>query len=210
MDLHKKSQVFQRRRARTLRFQLLVLIETYQVEHRGRLGCIFGKRKRVYIPTPPPTALIMAPAFVRDGVLKPRGGRGPNRYLFPVPKNATKASMIVHLVLFNKLHQSKPHSFCLPYVEDLAFLVQVHSMLPPRLSMSSAYMSYLNDPFSRELDGVRVQASVDEELVACHFDRRNAFWSLMLLEALQGGFRVQIDGQIYGFSFLPFGWQFHP
>ena len=55
--------------------------------------------------------------------------------------------MIVHLVLFNKLHQSKPHSVFLPSVENLAFLVQVHSMLPPTLSMSSAYTSYLNDPF---------------------------------------------------------------
>ena len=106
--------------------------------------------------------------------------------------------MIVHLVLFNKLHQSKPHSFCLPSVEDLAFLVQVHSMLPP----------YLNDPFRRELNSLRVQASADEELVACPIDLTNAFWSMIRPEALQGSFGVQIDGQLYGFSFLPFGWKF--
>ena len=76
--------------------------------------------------------IIMARAFVRDGVLKLCGGRCTNPYLFPVPKNATKASMIVHLVCFNKQHQSKPHSFGLPSVEDLAFLVQGHSMPPPQ------------------------------------------------------------------------------
>ena len=92
--------------------------------------------------------LIMARALVRDGILKPCGGGGPNGYPFPVPKNATKASMIVHLVRFNKQHQLKPHSFCLPSVEDFAFLVQVHSMLPPRLSMNSAYMSYVTGRLS--------------------------------------------------------------
>ena len=46
--------------------------------------------------------------------------------------------------------------------------------------------------------------------MACHIDLTNAFWSLVLPEALQGSFRVQIDGQIYGFSCLPFGWQFSP
>ena len=117
--------------------------------------------------------------------------------------------MIVHLVRFNKQHQSKPHNFCLPSMEDLAFLVQVHSM-PPGLSMSGAYMSYLNDHFLRELHSLRVQASAKEELVACHIDVTNAFWYLVLPEALQGGFRVQIDGQIYGFSCLPFGWQSSP
>ena len=76
--------------------------------------------------------------------------------------------------------------------------------------MNSAYLSYLNDPFLRELDSLRVQASADEELVACHIDLTDVFWSLVLLEALQGSFRVQIDGQIYGFSCLPFGWQFSP
>ena len=76
--------------------------------------------------------------------------------------------------------------------------------------MRNAYMSYLNGPFLRQLNSLRVQASADEELVACHIDLRNAFWSLIRPEALQGGFRVHIDGKIYGFSFLPFGWQFHP
>ena len=118
--------------------------------------------------------------------------------------------MIVHLVRFNRQHQSRPHNFCLPFVEDLAFLVQVHSMLPPRLSMGSACMSHLNDPFLRELDNLRVQASTSEDLVACHIDPTSAFWSLVLPEALQGSCRVQTDGQIYGFSCLPLGWQFSP
>ena len=77
---------------------------------------------------------LMVRALVRDGVLKPcGGGGGPNGYLFSVPKNATKASMIVHEFRFNKQHRSCPHSFCLPSVEDLAYLVQVHSMRPPTL-----------------------------------------------------------------------------
>ena len=76
--------------------------------------------------------------------------------------------------------------------------------------MSNAYMSYLGDPFLRELDSLRVQASADEELVACHIDLTHAFWSLILPEALQGCFLVQIDGQICGLSCLPFGWHFHP
>ena len=56
---------------------------------------------------------------------------------------------------------------------------------PPRLSMSTAYMSYLNDPFVRELYSLRVQASEDEELVACHIYVTHAFWSLIVLETLQ-------------------------
>ena len=75
--------------------------------------------------------LIMARALVRDGGLSPwegGGGGGANGYRFPVPKNLAKASMIVHLVKFNKEHSHKPMSFDLPSVEDLAFLVQVHSM----------------------------------------------------------------------------------
>ena len=118
--------------------------------------------------------------------------------------------MIVHLVRFNKHQQLKPHNFFLPSVEDLAFLVQVHSMPPPRLSMSSAYMSYLNEPGLTELDSLRVQASVDEELVACHINLTNAFWSLIVPEPLQGRFRVQIDSQLYCLSCLPYGWQFQP
>ena len=152
----------------------------------------------------------MARALVRDGVLKTCEVGGGNGYLFPVPKNASKASMIVHVVRFDKQHTCRPHNFCLPSVEDLAFLVQIYSMLPPKLSIGTTYLPHLNDPFPRELDNLRVQASRDEELVACHIDLTNAFRSLILPEALQGSFRVQIDGQTYGFSCLPFGWQFSP
>ena len=146
------------------------------------------------MPDISPEDVIMALALVRDVVLKPCGGGGPNGYLFPVPQNATKASMIVHLVPFIEQHQSKPHSFCLPFVDDLAFLVQVHSMLPPKFSMHSVYLSYLNDSFLSEVDSLRVQASGDEESVACHIDLTNVVWSLVLPQAPQGSCRVQIDG----------------
>ena len=68
----------------------------------------------------------MARTLVRDGVLHPfeRGGGG----LMDTPKHATKASMIVHLVHFDKQHTSRPLCFCPPSVEDLAFLVQIHHM----------------------------------------------------------------------------------
>ena len=84
------------------------------------------------MPDISPEGLIMARALVRDGVLKPCGGGGDG-YFFPVPKNASKASMIVHLVRFNKQHTCRRHIFCLHSVEDLGFLVQIHSMLPPQV-----------------------------------------------------------------------------
>ena len=49
-----------------------------------------------------------------------------------------------------------------------------------------------------------------EELFACHVDLTNAFWSLRLPAHLRGAFRVQIDGNVYGFNCLPFGWQYSP
>ena len=52
----------------------------------------------------------------------------PNAYLFPIPKNAVKASMIVHLVRLNKCHCFELPRFSLPSVEGLAFLIQAHSM----------------------------------------------------------------------------------
>ena len=59
-----------------------------------------------------PEGLIMARALVRDGVLRQfaegEGPLGPNGYLFPIPKNAVKASMIVHLVHLNKCHYFEP------------------------------------------------------------------------------------------------------
>ena len=83
------------------------------------------------VPGISPEGRMMARALVRHGVVKFFWGGVPNGYLFPVPKNATKASTIVQLVLFSRQHRSKPHIFCLPSVEVLAFLVLVHSMLPP-------------------------------------------------------------------------------
>ena len=68
--------------------------------------------------------LVMARALVRDGVLAPcQAALPPNGWLFPVPKNSEKASMIVHVVEFNRQHSSKPPSFSLPVVEDLASLI---------------------------------------------------------------------------------------
>ena len=56
------------------------------------------------------------------------GPLGPNGYLFPIPKNAVKACMIMHLVRLNKCHRFEPPCFSLPSLEDLAFLMQAHSM----------------------------------------------------------------------------------
>ena len=41
-------------------------------------------------------------------------------------------------------------------------------MPPPGSSMNSAYLSYFNDPFWRELDSLWVQACANRELLPCH------------------------------------------
>ena len=157
--------------------------------------------------------LVMARALVRDGVLAPcHTDLPPNGWLFPVPKNSEKASMIVHLVEFNRQHSSKPPSFSLPVVEDLASLIQLHFMhewrgffdLPPGAD------AYLNDPFLRALRSLKLSASPGDKLLACHVDLKNAFWSLLLPVEFRQTFRVSIDGQSYAFNCLPFGWQFSP
>ena len=131
--------------------------------------------------------------------------------MFPVPKNSTKASMIVHLVKFNKAHEHKPASFGLPSVEDLALMVQVHSLQLPRLALGDAdYLRFLSDPFLQSLEHLRVESEPGAPLVACHVDLTNAFWSLRLPDHLRGAFRVCVDGKIYGFNCLPFGWQYSP
>ena len=109
------------------------------------------------MPEISPEGLIMARALVRDGVLRQcaeggGGHQGPNGYLFPIPKSAVKASMIVHLVRLNKCHRFRPPRFSLPSVEDLAFLIQAHSMGLSRLSLGSHCLDHLNDPFLRELE----------------------------------------------------------
>ena len=119
--------------------------------------------------------------------------------------------MIVHLVKFNKAHSFKPTIVSLPTVEDLTFLIQVHSMSHGHLSLGGGeYLNFLSDPFLVALEDLRLSAGPGEELVACHVDLTNAFWSLRLPEHLKGTFRVLIDGQVYGFNCLPFGWQFSP
>ena len=73
--------------------------------------------------------LRMARALVRHGVLQPCDpSLPPNGWLFPVPKNRKKASMIVHLVNFNSQHKAKPASFTILVVEDLALLIFAHHM----------------------------------------------------------------------------------
>ena len=64
--------------------------------------------------------------------------------------------MIVHLVRLNKCHQFRPPRFSLPLVEDLAFLIQAHSMGLSRLSLGSRCLDHLNDPFLRELESLRL------------------------------------------------------
>ena len=165
------------------------------------------------MPEISPEGLIMARALVRDGVLRQCAGgggghQGPNGYLFPIPKNAVKASMIVHLVRLNKCHQFRPPRFSLPSVEDLAFLIQAHSMGLQRLSPGSHCLDHLNDPFLRELESLRLSAEPGAPLLACHIDLTNAFWSLTLPEPYKNSFRVRIDGKSYAFSCPPFGWRF--
>ena len=131
---------------------------------------------------------------------------GLNGYLFPIPKNEMKASMIVHLVHLNKCHRFEPARFSLPSVEDLAFVIQAHSMGLPNLSLGTPCLGHLDDPFLRELDNLRLLADRGLSLLAYHINLTNAFWSLTLPEPYKNSFRVRIDGRSYAFSCLPFGW----
>ena len=70
--------------------------------------------------------------------------------------------------------------------------------------------AFLNDPFLRALRSLKLSASPGDELLTCHVDLKNAFWSLRLPEEFRQTFRVSIDGQSYAFNCLPFGWQFSP
>ena len=166
------------------------------------------------MPEVSPEGLIMARALVRDGVLRQcaegGGHHGPNGDLFPIPKNAVKASMIVQLVRLNKCHRFRPPRFSLPSVEDLAFLTQAHSMGLSRLSLRSRSLDHLNDPFPRELESLRLSAEPGAPLLACHIDLTNPFWSLTLPQPYKNSFRVRIDGKSYAFPCLPFGWRFSP
>ena len=118
--------------------------------------------------------------------------------------------MIVHLVRLNKCHRFEAPRFSLPSEEDLAFLIQAHSMGLPRASLGSPCLGHLNDPFLRELHSLRLLAEPGAPLLACHIDLTNAFWSLTLPEPYENNFRVRIDGKSYAFSCLPFGWRSSP
>ena len=157
----------------------------------------------------------MARALLTDRVLRQcaeggGGPLGPNPYLFPIPKNAVKASMIVHLVCLNKCHRFELPRFSLPSVEELAFLIQAHSMGLPRLSLGSPCLGHLNHPFLRELNSLRLLAEPGAPLLACHIDLTNAFWSPTLPQPFQNSFRVHIEGRSYAFFCLLFGWRFSP
>ena len=93
--------------------------------------------------------------------------------------------MIVHLVRLNRCHRFGPPRFSLPLVEDLAFLIQAHSMGLPRLSLGSPCLGHLNDPFLRELESLRLLAELGAPLVACHIDLTNAFWWSLIKTALE-------------------------
>ena len=160
-----------------------------------------------------PEGLVMARALVRDGVLtRCPSNLPPNGWLLPVPKNSEKASMIVHLVQFNKQHANRPPSFTLPVVEDLAFLIELHYLRAGQgcLAFSEEVGRYLCDPFLRALDDLRLEAPEGAPLLACHVDLKNAFWSLRLPDAFKQTFRVSIDGQTFAFNCLHFGWQYSP
>ena len=79
--------------------------------------------------------------------------------------------MIVHLVKFNKAHTHGPANFQLPTVEDLAYLIQIHSMNLPKLALGGDYLKFLSDPFLQSLEQLRVQCALGANLVACHVDR---------------------------------------
>ena len=118
--------------------------------------------------------------------------------------------MIVHLVNFNSQHEAKPASFTLPVVEDLAFPISAHHMSAGsgHLSLLPPLVATLNDLFLRALEHLRLATPPGAPLLACHVDLKNAFRSLRLPLEYQDSFRVDIDGTPYGFSCLPFGWQF--
>ena len=100
---------------------------------------------------------------------------GPKGYLFPIPKHAVKASMIVHLVRLSKCHRFEPPRFSLRSPEDLTFLIQAHSMGLPRLSLGYPCLGHLNDLFLRELDGLRLVAEPGAPLLAYHIDPYQRF-----------------------------------
>ena len=50
----------------------------------------------------------------------------------------------------------------------------------------------------------------DPALCACHIDLSNYFWSLKTRVDFADLFRVSIDGLLYGFGCLPFGWKHSP
>ena len=117
--------------------------------------------------------------------------------------------MIGHLVKFNNAHSFRPTSFSLPTVEDLAFLIQVHIMSHDHMSLGGGkYLNFLSDPFLVALQDLRPSAGPGEELVVCHVDLTNAFWSLHLpkpLFVLKQLFAFSISGSFL--SVFVFVWR---
>ena len=127
----------------------------------------------------------MSRALVRDSVPKRCHSNVPaNGWLFPVPKNSEKASMIVHLVKFNRQHTKRPLSFSLPVVEDLALLNELHFLHGSQgaIAFSDGVGDYLCNPFLHTLHDLRMEAALGDPLPVCHVDLKNTFWSLRLLD----------------------------
>ena len=160
---------------------------------------------------------VLARALVQQGVLRPclADGLGPNGSLFAIPKNSEKASCICNMVLFNKAQGCDSPPLRLPSVELVAFLQIVHwnihlDFVPAGCAgvVGDNVMFLLHQMASLKAD----PPCVGEEpvLCACHIDLSNCFWSLKTPVEFPDAFRVSVDGVLYSFDCLPFGWTHSP
>ena len=102
------------------------------------------------------------------------------------------------------------HGLACLRLRTLPFLYRPTAWASRGFRWGSHCLDHLNDPFLRELEGLRLSAEPGAPLLACHIHLTNAFWSLTLPEPYKNSFRVRIDGKSYAFSCLPFGWRFSP
>ena len=160
---------------------------------------------------------VLARALVQQGVLRPclADGLGPNGSFFAIPKNSEKASCICNMVLFNKAQGCDSPPLRLPSVELVAFLQIVHrnihlDFVPAGCArvVGDNVNFLLHQMASLKAD----PPCVGEEpvLCACHIDLSNCFWSLKTPVEFTDAFRVSVDGILYRFDCLPFGWTHSP
>ena len=160
---------------------------------------------------------VLARALVQQGVLRTcfADGLGPNGSLFAIPKNSEKASCICNMVLFNKAQGCDSPPLRLPSVELVAFLQIVHwnvhlDFVPAGCAgvVGDNVMFLLHQMASLKAD----PPCVGEEpvLCACHIDLSNCFWSRKTPVEFTDAFRVSVDGVLYSFDCLPFGWTHSP